>query len=253
MSETSEKKYYCFCGSNCKYETLTKEQILAAIAQAVETGTVGDCDAGFITKLKENNSGNYVSVWVGTKAQYNALPRVENNCLYIITDDTSAADLLATVQQQADFAQQAAEDAAASAAAATLGSVVEIKANDMGEYYKLYGNGMAEACDRLRWQNVNFNNNVGGLYLSSKLHFPFASWLTSKMYYDEAPLSCQVFVEGISDEDAPVFVLTCGTAEKTRSANFQLACTKQTTQDVRLRAHVTFWWKKVADDVFGDL
>ena len=47
------KKYYCFCGSNCKYETMTKEQILAAIEQAVEDGEIRDVDTGFVTKVKE--------------------------------------------------------------------------------------------------------------------------------------------------------------------------------------------------------
>ena len=91
------KKYYCFCGSNCKYETMTKEQILAAITQAAETGTIGDVDAGFITKVKENNAGGYVTFWTGTQAQFNALPSIEMNCLYIFTDAPSTADMEATI------------------------------------------------------------------------------------------------------------------------------------------------------------
>lgn len=87
----SEKKYYCYCSSNCRYETMTKEQILAAIAQA--TGVVDiDPDAGFVAKVKETNSGQYVTFWVGTQAQYNAIGEKATNCLYIITDDTSKAD-----------------------------------------------------------------------------------------------------------------------------------------------------------------
>ena len=87
------KKYYCFCGSNCRYETMTKEQILAAIAQAVQTGKVGDCDTGFITKVKETNGGRYVTFWVGTQAEYNALATKELNCMYIITDDDQQGSL----------------------------------------------------------------------------------------------------------------------------------------------------------------
>ena len=30
-------KKYCYCENNCKYETMSKEEILAAIAQAVAT------------------------------------------------------------------------------------------------------------------------------------------------------------------------------------------------------------------------
>lgn len=91
------KKFYCFCSSNCKYETMTKEQILAAIAQAVESGEIRDVDTGFVTKVKEKNVGDYVSFWVGTKAQYNALKSRETNCVYIITDDTATEELATAV------------------------------------------------------------------------------------------------------------------------------------------------------------
>lgn len=91
------KKYYCFCSSNCKYETMTKEQILAAIAQATGFDNV-DPDAGFITRVKEKNGGNYVTFWVGTQAQYNAIESKDTNCLYIITDDTTSADFMKALQ-----------------------------------------------------------------------------------------------------------------------------------------------------------
>lgn len=115
---SDSKKYYCFCGSNCKYETMTKEQILAAIAQAVETGSIGDVDAGFITKVKEQNGGRAVTFWVGTQAQYNALESIAENCLYIITDDTLRADMekciaetqAAVEEMQADIADMITVD-----------------------------------------------------------------------------------------------------------------------------------------------
>ncbi len=113
----SERKYYCTCDSNCKFETMTKEQILAAIAQAVETGSVGDCDTGFITKVKEQNAGGSVTFWVGTQAQYNALDNKATNCMYIITDDTTTADTRAAFEAAATAAQEAALSAAESAAA----------------------------------------------------------------------------------------------------------------------------------------
>lgn len=108
------KKYYCFCSSNCKYETMTKEQILAAIAQAAETGLVFDPDAAFVSKVKETNSGMNVTFWVGTQAEYNKLESIEANCLYIITDDTSKADFEKAIAQ----VQQAIIEAAANASAA---------------------------------------------------------------------------------------------------------------------------------------
>ena len=105
------RKYYCMCDSNCKFETMTKEQILAAIAQAVETGSVGDCDTGFITKVKENNTGSPVTMWVGTREQYNAIPQRANNCLYIITDDTTGADLVEYAENMAADCRSAAKSA----------------------------------------------------------------------------------------------------------------------------------------------
>lgn len=112
----SERKYYCFCEDNCKFETMTKEQILAAIAQAVETGSIGNCDTGFITKVKETNSGNYITIWVGTHAQFNAIETKATNCLYIFTDDTTTADILAAYEAAVQNAEQAANAATQSAA-----------------------------------------------------------------------------------------------------------------------------------------
>ena len=89
-----ERTYYVIGADNCRFEGMTKEQILAAITQAVETGTIQNVDTGFVTKIKEQNSGSAVTLWVGTQAQYNALGTKEPNCLYIVTDD----DTISTMQ-----------------------------------------------------------------------------------------------------------------------------------------------------------
>lgn len=89
----STPKVYAICGTNCRYETLTKEQILTAIANAVESGDIGDIDAGFITTIKEQNGGEGLRFWVGTMAAYNALTEIDADMLYIITDDTTLADI----------------------------------------------------------------------------------------------------------------------------------------------------------------
>lgn len=99
----SGRKYFCFCESNCKFETMTKEQILAAIAQAAETGLTIDEDAAFITKVKEMNAGGMVTFWVGTQAQYNALESVDKNCLYIITDKQSNGDDTGAFVEDAEY------------------------------------------------------------------------------------------------------------------------------------------------------
>lgn len=88
----SERKYYCVCDDDSKFETMTKEQILTAIAQAMETGEIGNCDTGFITTIKETNSGEHLKFWIGTRAQYNAVRVKDGYCLYIISDDTTKED-----------------------------------------------------------------------------------------------------------------------------------------------------------------
>lgn len=95
MSE--EKTYYCFCSSNCKYETMTKEQILAVIEQAAAGNLTFDTSAAFITKVKEQNGGGYITFWAGTQAQFNALPTKDPNCFYLITDSTRDADIAAAI------------------------------------------------------------------------------------------------------------------------------------------------------------
>lgn len=95
----AERKYYCFCAANCKWETMTKEQILTAIEQAVSTGSIHDIDSGFVTTLREINRQRGLRFWVGTTAEYNSLPSRENNVLYIKTDDNSAEDLNKAIKE----------------------------------------------------------------------------------------------------------------------------------------------------------
>lgn len=128
------KKYYCFCSSNCKYETMTKEQILAAIAQAVATGSVGDCDTGFITKVKEQNSGGYVTFWVGTQAEYNAITEKANNCMYIIKDDTGTADIRTAFEAAVAAAEDSARVAGELAVAAMPIDITDKLTFTLGSY-----------------------------------------------------------------------------------------------------------------------
>lgn len=102
----SERKYYVICGNNCKFESMTKEQIITAIQEAVSTGEIKDIDAGFITKVKEQNAGNNLLFWVGTTAEYNALEEKDPNCFYIKTDDTTDADIKATLDYLNEIAAQ---------------------------------------------------------------------------------------------------------------------------------------------------
>lgn len=93
-------RVYCLDEGKNSYETMTKEQILAAIEQAISTGTFGDFDSGFVTKIVDQNSGVAVSVWIGTEAAFNALETKEDNTLYIYatTFEDDVSKILSDVQ-----------------------------------------------------------------------------------------------------------------------------------------------------------
>lgn len=86
-------KYYVLGFGNNLIEGMTKEQILAAITQAVESHTIFDVDTGFVTTLKEQNANTGLKFWIGTTAQYNAIQEKDNDCFYILTDDTELEDI----------------------------------------------------------------------------------------------------------------------------------------------------------------
>lgn len=96
MPVTEEKQYYVLDIANCRYIGMTKEQIMTAITQAVNQGTIGDIDTGFVSKVLEKNGEQYAEFWIGTAAEYAALTTKEDYVFYKITDDTSADD----IQQQ---------------------------------------------------------------------------------------------------------------------------------------------------------
>lgn len=80
---------YVSCDCHNHYEGLTKEQIIAAIAEATGN-TPTSVDDAFITKIKEMNANAQLKFWIGTTAQFNALATKDGNTLYIMTDDDSA-------------------------------------------------------------------------------------------------------------------------------------------------------------------
>lgn len=98
----SNKNYKVLCGDDCLHDGMSKEQILAAIEQIISTGEIQDIDTGFITKIKELNTSAALRFWVGTNAQYNALPEKVENCFYIMTDDTRDEDLEKTVAENSE-------------------------------------------------------------------------------------------------------------------------------------------------------
>lgn len=94
----ADRIYYVRSQDGCLFESMTKEQILTAIEQAVDSGTITDIDTGFVTKIKEQNAGTGLKFWVGTQAQYNAIAFPENNVFYIISDDTEYDDIMDSIE-----------------------------------------------------------------------------------------------------------------------------------------------------------
>lgn len=99
-------KFYVVCDDDCRYEGMTREQILTAIEQAVEQGYVSDPDGAVFTRIKELREGASTRLWVGTEAQFNALdpaPTVNRSfvrvgadgVLYLCKDEsTSLIDMI---------------------------------------------------------------------------------------------------------------------------------------------------------------
>lgn len=98
----SNRNYFCLCDDNCKFPTMTREQILTAIMEAVEQGEIHDVDAGFITTIVEQNAESPLKFWRGTRAEYNALSEIDPQCHYIITDDTASLEALQEAIEELD-------------------------------------------------------------------------------------------------------------------------------------------------------
>lgn len=84
--------YYVFDDGKNKFEGMTREQIMSAIAQATGV-TPSDADTGYITTIKEQNANKGIALWVGTQHEYNALSEHDENTLYCITDPNETAEL----------------------------------------------------------------------------------------------------------------------------------------------------------------
>lgn len=82
--------YYVLCDDNCRYVGMTKEQIIAAIAEATGS-TPTNIDSAFITQIKEQNKNNAMKIWVGTRAEFNAITPAADT-LYFFPSETYALE-----------------------------------------------------------------------------------------------------------------------------------------------------------------
>ena len=100
---------YVICGNNCRYEGMTKEQILTAIMQAAQEGKIRDVDAGFVTTINTIN-GKPLKFFYGPQAEYDALTAEQKAGLFaLITNDTTKEGLLeaiASLNSRADSLEE---------------------------------------------------------------------------------------------------------------------------------------------------
>lgn len=85
---------YGFCENDCKREVFTKEQTLALLQEAIDSGDLASCSGDVkISEIQEINKNAGLKFWVGTQAEYNAIASPSTDVHYIITDDTTLKDL----------------------------------------------------------------------------------------------------------------------------------------------------------------
>lgn len=122
----AEKKVYVLDDGANQYEAMTREQIIAAITQAVNDGTISDIDAGFITKIQEMNKKGILKWWVGTQAEFNALETKDSNTLYLFTDDPLYQDIINALTEMEEKLLTQIEDKIGSRVEKIEGSIENI-------------------------------------------------------------------------------------------------------------------------------
>ena len=80
-------KHYVICENECLVEGMTKEEILSTIANATGKAAIPVNDA-FISMVVNQNDGNNLKLWRGTKAEYNNIAKKDSDTVYIVTDET---------------------------------------------------------------------------------------------------------------------------------------------------------------------
>lgn len=98
-----DRTYYVFSDDNCKFPSMTKEQIITAISNATGLVPSGiNIDDAIITKIKEQNGQIPVKLWVGKQSEWNALKEKPTNTLALFTDDDEIASLEALIMECAE-------------------------------------------------------------------------------------------------------------------------------------------------------
>lgn len=153
-----ERKYFVICADNCKFESMTKEQILTAIAQAISTGEIKDVDTGFVTSIKEQNSGKAAKIWIGTQAEYIAQKEsIPENTFCIITDDTTAEDIEAEIAEVKKSINKIIE---------TRADYVIEQGTSNGWTYRKWASGIAECWGEFTYKGVQITTPIDGTVMN---------------------------------------------------------------------------------------
>jgi hypothetical protein len=108
MAEESLKKS---SEANEKYDACVEATAQAQVAANKANAIRENIEAGgYIESLKELNNDEKFSIWIGTSAQYTALETKIENCLYIITDDTTGDALQEAIEKLFDNTRKLAYD-----------------------------------------------------------------------------------------------------------------------------------------------
>ncbi len=185
----ADRKYYVLCEQNCKFESMTKEQILTAITQAVTSGKIRDVDTGFVTTIKTIN-GKPLRFFVGTQSEYEALTD-KQNLFAIITNDTNKESIEAILEDLQKNVESNAEE-------------ISTLADDFAKHEKEYaqyksgladGSVVASQAERAKYAtNDSDGYNISTTYakysyiepLTSRIHVgqgTFLVFYSTKEYY----------------------------------------------------------------------
>lgn len=146
--------YYAFDDNNCKFETMTKEQIIATIRGAMQTGLIID-EGGIYSSVDEINKNTNIKFWLGTKAEYNAVTEYADNVLYLISDEETQEEIQTQIQQLAEKNSSIYE------ALRLLQYKINLIENDILHYYDRYDENYTEMQNIANDYNSLTNQTIG--------------------------------------------------------------------------------------------
>lgn len=141
--------YFVLDDNNNKVEAYDKEEVLALLEKAIADGSLAGIteNSGFIKKIKCCVTGGTSRVAFVSQAKYNELQANNEliaNCLYIITDDTTAEDMEAELAELAEKVNRILDGATAVPKAETVNGFTPDFYTDLVNYPVMKGKGIIE-------------------------------------------------------------------------------------------------------------